>query len=261
MKRLDLKLILLVLLICLAFASAAYALRPLIFRMEKTIEIEQSVIKFFETAEATKQEQKLQTIPVPATAPIIQEPIPYEELLNDMRQYNDVLFVCRQRDLDSKNAYEQSQFHLTDYGLPSEIFGVITIPKMKLEMPLYLGASDANMANGAAVLSQTSIPIGGICTNAVIAGHRGWNGYKYFMDIELLQPGDEVTITNLWETLTYEVVEIKIVSPDDVDAILIQPGRDMITLLTCHPPNTGGRYRYLVYCERATEQGSRPASP
>lgn len=59
-----------------------------------------------------------------------------------------------------------------------------------------------------------------------------------------------MTITNLWGKLTYQVVDIQIVSPDDVDAILIQQGRDMITLLTCHPPNTGGRYRYLVFCER-----------
>ena len=121
---------------------------------------------------------------------------------------------------------------------------------MNLKMPLYLGANEENLANGAAVLSQTSIPIGGIGTNAVIAGHRGWNGYKYFMDIELLGPGDEIAITNLWETLTYQVVEIRIVMPNDVDAIMIRPDRDMITLLTCHPPNTGGQYRYLVYCER-----------
>ncbi len=73
------------------------------------------------------------------------------------------------------------------------------------------------------------------------------------MDIELLELGDEVTITNLWDTLTYQVADIQIVSPDDVDAILIQQGRDMITLLTCHPPNTGGRYRYLVFCERVKD--------
>ena len=49
------------------------------------------------------------------------------------------------------------------------------------------------------------------------------------------------------------VTAIRIVYTDDVDTILIQPGKDMVTLLTCHPPNTGGKYRYLVYCERVTE--------
>ena len=61
-------------------------------------------------------------------------------------------------------------------------------------------------------------------------------------------------ITNLWGTLTYKVREIKIISPDDIESILIQPGKDMITLLTCHPYASGGKYRYLVYCDRVTEQ-------
>lgn len=255
MRHLERKLILLIILICLAFASAAYALKPLIFGVEKAMEIEQTVQDFLETAEAAQQEiQQPVPTPSPSTETAVLKPIAYENLLKDMRHYNCSLFTYRQRDLNSKSAYEQSQFRLSDYGLPNETFGVITIPKMSLEMPLFLGASEANMAKGAAVLSQTSIPIGGESTNAVIAGHRGWNGYKYFMDIERLEIGDEVTITNVWETLTYKVVDIQIVSPNDVGAILIQQGRDMITLLTCHPPNTGGRYRYLVFCERVKDE-------
>ena len=252
MRHLKAKLALLTVLVCLAFASAAYALKPLIFRVEKTIEIEQSVEEFLETAEEAKQEAQ-----APSPSPSLPvKPAAYEVLLTAMRYYNSALFIYRQKDLNSKSAYEQSQFRLTDYGLPSETFGVISIPKISLEMPLFLGASEANMAKGAAVLSQTSIPIGGESTNAVIAGHRGWNGYKYFMDIERLEIGDEVTITNVWETLTYKVVDIQIVSPNDVGAILIQQGRDMITLLTCHPPNTGGRYRYLVFCERVKDENT-----
>ena len=123
---------------------------------------------------------------------------------------------------------------------PDQVFGVIRILRMDLEMPLYLGASYENMSNGASVLAQTSIPIGGENCNSVIAGHRSWNGYKYFLDIELLQYGDEVYITNLWETLTYKVVDIKIINPNDVNAILIQKDRDLVTLLTCHPYGSGG---------------------
>ncbi len=252
MRHLELKLILLVILMCLAFASAAYALKPLIFRVEKQTEIEQSVEEFRETAETVQQEAASHSVEIthPAETP---KEIPCPELWADMLRYNNELLENRQSALSSKSAYEVSQFKLADYGLDSEVFGIISIPKMDLEMPLYLGASETNMANGAAVLSQTSIPIGGIGTNAVIAGHRGWNGYPYFMNIELLEVGDEITITNLWRMLTYRVTEIQIVLPDDVDAILIQRDCDMITLLTCHPPNTGGRYRYLVYCERVKD--------
>ena len=72
----------------------------------------------------------------------------------------------------------------------------------------------------------------------------------YFRYIDKLKVGDMVSITNLWETLTYRVCEIKIIDPHDVTEILIQPGRELLTLLTCHPYASGGRQRYVVYCER-----------
>jgi len=87
-------------------------------------------------------------------------------------------------------------------------------------------------------------------TNCVIAGHRGYSGAAYFRYVTELKPGDEVIITNLWETMTYVVTETKIIMPNEVDQILIQEGRDMITLLTCHPYASGGKQRYLVFCDR-----------
>ena len=66
----------------------------------------------------------------------------------------------------------------------------------------------------------------------------------------MLKIGDEVRITNLWETLVYRVSEVKVIDPDDIDEILIQPGRELLTLVTCHPYASGGLYRYVVYCER-----------
>lgn len=100
------------------------------------------------------------------------------------------------------------------------------------------------------MLGNTSAPIGGVNTNCVIAGHRGWYGADYFRHIDRLQAGDMVTITNLWETLTYAVVDVKIIQPDQVDKIKIQPGRNLLTLITCHPYASGGRQRLVVYCER-----------
>ena len=85
----------------------------------------------------------------------------------------------------------------------------------------------------------------------VIAGHRGWRGADYFRHIDRLQAGDTVTLTNLWETLTYTVADIQIIQPHEVDKIKIQQGRDLLTLLTCHPYASGGRQRFAVYCERA----------
>ena len=231
-----------VVLITAALASAALAINPLVYRAEKTREIRQGVKHFTQKVEEV-HEISDQT----------EESMPYEDLYRSIQTYNEWLVKINQGNLTNSVSMAIVPFTMTDYGLPDEVFGVLRIPAMDLEMPIYLGANDENMAAGAAVLTQTSIPIGGENTNAVIAGHRGWNGYPYFLDIENLQVGDLVYIKNVWEELTYKVTAIRIVYPDDIDAILIQPGKDMVTLLTCHPPNTGGRYRYLVYCERAEE--------
>ena len=131
--------------------------------------------------------------------------------------------------------------------------GYVEIPAMDVTLPLYLGASRAHMNDGAAVLGQTSMPIGGIATNCVIAAHRGWNGKAMFRDVELLQEGDLVYLTNLWETLTYQVTGTSIIWPDEVEAVAIQPSQDMVTLLTCHPYIVG-THRYLVYCQRVEDE-------
>ena len=180
-------------------------------------------------------------------------PREYQALWDAMVSYNDAIWEEKQAGLCDPWAYQQPSFTLGEYGLEEEVFGVISIPALNLEMPLYLGATASHMAEGAAHLSQTSLPIGGRNTNCVIAGHRGWNGADYFRYITELQPGDEVMITNLWETLTYRVTDTRIIMPNEVEQILIQEGRDMITLLTCHPYASGGKQRFLIFCDRVME--------
>ena len=174
----------------------------------------------------------------------------YPELLADLQAYNQRIYAEKQSSLVDLEACEESAADLIAYGIEDEIIGVLEIPAMELTMPVYLGASDAHLAAGAAVLGNTSAPIGGDNTNCVIAGHRGWKGADYFRHIDRLAVGDEVRITNLWETLTYTVADIQIIQPHEVDKIKIQSDRDLLTLLTCHPYASGGRQRYVVYCER-----------
>lgn len=193
---------------------------------------------------------------LPATTVIIdsvkpEKVKPYPELWEDMVRYNQNIAAQGQSGLSCAYDYQKASFQLADYGLPDEIFGVLSIPAIDLEMPIYLGATEQHMADGAAHLSQTSLPIGGMDTNCVIAGHRGYSGASYFRYLDKLHVGDTVYVTNLWETLTYRVSEIRIIDPSDVDEILIQPGRELLTLLTCHPYASGGRQRYVVYCERS----------
>ena len=179
--------------------------------------------------------------------------MPYPELFAAMQAYNARIWEERQSQLCDPWSYQQPSFSLEEYGVDTDAIGVICIPKLQLEMPIYLGATTENMAKGAVHLSQTSLPIGGMNTNCVLAGHRGYNGAAYFRYITDLEVGDTVTITNLWETLTYSVVDTEIIDPTDIQKILIQENHERLTLLTCHPYASGGRQRYVVYCERNKE--------
>lgn len=182
--------------------------------------------------------------------------VPYADLLSAMVEYNQEIYQNRQADFKDAWSYTAQRFDLEEYGIHDEVVAVIDIPALESSFPIYLGATAEHMSKGLAQLTETSMPIGGRNTNCVLAGHRGWDNGKYLKDIEKVQLGDIITVTNLWYEMKYEVVEIKIIVPNDIQEVLIQDGRDLITISTCHPYGSGGLYRYLVICERVKEDPS-----
>lgn len=181
-----------------------------------------------------------------------------DSFYQSIKKYNEDIYKNGQKDF--KDAFSYTWFPIPLNGFKEERCGYIKIPAMDVQLPLYVRATKKNMAKGATVLGNTSLPIGGNNTNSVIAGHRGYQGAPYFREIEKLQIGDKVYIKNQWEKLTYIVKRIKIVYPNDSDEVKIQPGKDMITLLTCHPYRSHGKYRYLVFCERFTSKNKEQDS-
>lgn len=175
------------------------------------------------------------------------------DLREALEAYNEELYETGQSGLRDPFSYETSSFDLTEYGFSQNVIGVLWIPRLNEELPVYLGANASNMAKGAALMGQTSMPLGGVNTNAVIAAHRGWSGIPMFRNIQSIQIGDKIQITTPWETLIYRVCELKIISPDDTEEVLIREGRDLVTLLTCHP-YTQNYQRYLVIAERSDEE-------
>lgn len=174
--------------------------------------------------------------------------LPYLELRKAMLDYNEQLYLSGQSGLIDQLSYEKPDFLLSDYGVDSAILGYITIPKIDIKLPIYNGASKENMAKGAAYLANTSLPVGGDNTNCVIAAHTRYKGIHMFKRITELKTGDEIYITNFWETLVYKVCETKVIDPKDSQNIYIQENRSLVTLSTCHPyPNN--YQRYLVYAE------------
>lgn len=189
-----------------------------------------------------KADQEIEAFEKEKKVPKEKDPL-YKEAI----QYNQKIYTEGQKNLKDVWSYRTLPIELKD---SKNNFGYIRIKKMNVKLPLYLGATLENMRKGAAIMGETSLPLGTKNSNCVIAAHRGYEGIPYFREIERLKVGDRVIIKNPWEKLTYRVEEIKIVQPDDSDQIKIQKGKDMVTLLTCHPYRSHGRYRYVVYCIR-----------
>lgn len=115
------------------------------------------------------------------------------------------------------------------------IMGYITIPFINVELPIYHGTSAEVLNIAAGHLKGTSLPVGGENTHAVISAHRGLPSARLFTDIDKLVKGDIFTITILDQIFTYEVEEILIVKPEEVDKLAIIPEGDYVTLMTCTP--------------------------
>lgn len=174
-----------------------------------------------------------------------------DRLRKDSIEYNENLKQNQASLLTDSYAYVQPSLDLPSYGIFSGIYGYVSAPSINMELPIYLGASNANMSYGAAHLTYTSLPVGGEKTNTVLAGHTGYVGRIFFDNIRHLEIGAEVEVTNYWETLSYTVVETAIHKPDESQAIYINDDRDLLTMLTCISDGNGGFDRYYVICERS----------
>ena len=131
--------------------------------------------------------------------------------------------------------------------LDEDVYGIISIPNLSLELPIYVGDTDANLSKGIAHLKGSSLPVGGKSTHCVLAGHNGAITNEWFTHIDQLNNGDLFYIRNGSIVLTYEVVGKKVIEPTDTSDLYIQKDRDLATLLTCVD---SGAKRLLVMGER-----------
>lgn len=167
-----------------------------------------------------------------------------DRLYEDSVAYNEALKDRQDLDVDFSNA----ALDLTDYGIYDGVYGYINAPAIGLNVPIYLGASDGNMAWGASHLMNTSLPLGGESTNTVIAGHTGYFGMVVFDYIPSLNIGDTVSVTTYFDTLDYRVISKKEITATETNDIYIVKGKNLLTLITCARK---GKSRYEVVCERA----------
>lgn len=176
-----------------------------------------------------------------------------EALYERLKKENERIYANRQQEFKDPFVEEQEQVDLSEYGLEDNVIGYITIEKIGVTLPIILGGgTQENMRRGAVHMTGTSYPIGGENTNSVIAAHRGSTVGAMFRNIHLLEPGDEVVIENFREKLVYRMVNYVIMLPHEVENLLIQDNRDLITLYSCNPLGQN-KQRLIVYCERVPD--------
>ena len=172
-----------------------------------------------------------------------------KRLYEDSVKYNKELVETQYERLKD-TSWTDTSLNLEDYGITDDIYAYVSIPSIDLKLPIYLGATEYNMENGAAHLTHTSLPIGGKNSNCVLAGHTGYFGRTFFDEINQLDIGDEVNIVNFWRTLHYKVVSINVLPPNDGSNLFIEKDKDLLTLFTCKYHGDGKFDRYYVVCER-----------
>lgn len=170
-----------------------------------------------------------------------------DRLYSDSVAYNKSL-INNQGTVDTSD-YTTSALDMSSYGIYDNIYCYITATSINMRLPVYLGANDYNMSYGAAHLCNTSLPISVGDTNVAIAAHTGYIGRIFFDNIKQLDVGDEVTIKNYFETVSYTVTTKKIVDEKDSNDLFIKSDRKLLTLITCISDGDGGFDRYIVICE------------
>lgn len=134
----------------------------------------------------------------------------------------------------------------------TDAFATIEIPKLHLLIPIYIGASENELSKGIGVVEGTSLPIGGKNTHTVLAGHRGMGIKEMFRNLDQLTVDDVFYIHTVAGTLAYRVYDVIVILPHETERLMIQEGKDLASLITCHPYRANS-HRLVVQGERMYE--------
>ena len=160
------------------------------------------------------------------------DPEKHDKLLEQAVHYNEQLAEL-DAPLFSHDEIEGYDTVLDPSG--NGVMGVVSIDKLRVELPIRHTTSDDVLSNSCGHLEGTSIPVGGKSTHCVLSAHRGLPSAELFTHLDKMEIGDTFTITTLGDVLTYEVESIQVVLPNDPSQLAIEYGADRCTLLTCTP--------------------------
>lgn len=156
-----------------------------------------------------------------------------QQMLEAAQEYNERLLSNEDRYNMTDEQKEEYESLLDVSG--NGIMAYIEIPSLNITIPIYHGTDKEILQIGIGHIEGTSLPVGGPSTHCAVSGHRGLTSSKLFTDIDQMAEGDVFMIYVLGETLTYQVDQIRIVLPDDLNDLKIESDKDYCTLTTCTP--------------------------
>lgn len=186
--------------------------------------------------------KKVAQLPDQKTGKLIEEAKKYNNSLSNNLILTDPF---DQEAFQKIGADYQKVLNINDDGL----IGYIDIPKINVYLPIYHGTDSEVLAKGAGHLQNTSLPVGGESTHSVISAHSAYPCETFFDYLTDMQVGDEFYIHILDRTLKYQVDQIEVILPEEVNSLRIVKGEDLVTLLTCTP--------YSVNTHRLLVRGKR----
>ena len=141
-----------------------------------------------------------------------------------------------------------------------EMVAALEIPAIGLNLPVYFGTDSAVLEKGAGLLEGSSLPVGGCGSHAVMTGHTGLQTALLFSKVNRLKEGDRIVVKTPLRAMTYEVIRMQTVLPEEAGRLEPADGQDLITLITCTPYGINS-HRLLVTAQRVPELSSgTPAS-
>ncbi|WP_219812566.1 class C sortase [Rathayibacter sp. AY1C6] len=150
---------------------------------------------------------------------------------------------------DDEQVADRERYSSLLRGDAEGLMARIRIPAIDVDLPIFHGTSDAVLERGVGHLEGTALPVGGPSTHSVLTGHRGLASAELFTHLDRVDVGDTFTIEVYGEVVTYRVRETLVVEPEDTQSLLVQPGQDLLTLVTCTPLGIN-THRILVTGER-----------
>jgi len=175
----------------------------------------------------------------------------YDQMRADAQAYNETLSEKENRYVlsDEERAEYENLLNVSGSGM----IGYIEIPAIRCSLPICHGTDESVLRNAVGHIEGTSLPVGGAGTHCVLSGHRGLPSARLFTELDQVERGDVFLLHVLDETLTYEVDQILIVEPDELDALESEEGKDYCTLVTCTPYGVNS-HRLLVRGHRVENQ-------